>query len=875
MIPPVRELSEKLNCVSSKIEQLDKKIHRYRFIITAIDTKIKETACLAAEVAICQLEIVQNLLNMPLEERDFSIIQDSLDEKLKKVREDYLDNYSHHLLEKTEYVEEKILTDDKREELKNEFAKKIDVAILMYKNETVIDENTDLKIIKSHLEENIIKTQEIYDALFKEKKNLTKEQDKQMSSISFEYNQLLEERKNIMKDLEVTDIYSAIQVGAMDFVIKKINSLYFFNKKFTLNRLDSIGFAPLHYAAYHNRFDMLMFLLEQGANCAIRDSYGYQPLHWAAKQGVYAIVRTLIEHNAPIDGKGEYDRTPLHMAVFNGKIATTLLLLDLGANINSQTSKEDNRKTPLHYAVIHRDAGMVKALVGYSRLNVHLTDSRNNTPLYYAITDGLLGIVKLIIQHPGFYSMPSDPNNPNHIENVHDRGNDRIMLDASSDKIDFLSRLPMELLSMIFSFLNLEDVCRCSLVSRNFKEAIEENYIHGSDEQRNKHVSEIVRYILRYKNKEYLNENIMKLLTCFLKNVKKLYLSEYEKANALSIGLVQHCIQLQELSLDSYVRIKDDWLVVTFKSCTQLKNLSLNYCSEITDVSIKVLGQSCTQLQKLCLERCSKITDVSLAVLGRNCTQLQKLYLIGCLQLTDVSLGVVGQNCIQLKNLSLRVCHKITDDSIKVVGQNCTQLQILDLTGCSKITDDSIKIVGHNCTQLQILDLAYFLEITDASIKVVGQNCIRLQILDLTGCSKITNDSIKIVGQNCTQLQKLYLTGCSKITDVSLRVVGQNCTQLQELYLTYFSEITDASIIVIGQNCIQLQVLDLTGCSKITDDSIKVVGQNCTKLQKLYLTYCSKITDDSIKVVRQNCTQLKKIDLIGCPKITGGSTLLS
>ena len=420
MIPPVIDLSEKLNYVSSRIDQLNKKIHRYQFIITAIDTKLKETACLAAEVAFCQLEIIQNLLNIPSRERDFSIIQDSLDEKLKKVREDYLDNYNYHLLAQKEYIEDgqkKILTDDKSEELKNEFAKKMDEAISFYKNKTDIDENSNLNIIKSHLEEKIIKTQEIYDALFKEKKNLTKEQNKQMSSISSEYNQLLEEKKNMMRELKVTDIYSATQVGAMDFVIKKIDSLYFFNKRSTLNRLDNNGFSPLHYAAYHNRFDILMLLLEQGASCLVRDSYGYQPLHWAAKQGVYAIVRTLIEHNAPINGKGEYGRTPLHMAVFNGKIATTILLLDKRANINSQTSQEDNQKTPLHDAVIHGDAGMVKALVKYSDLNVNLTDSMNHTPLYYAIADGLLDIAELIMKHSS-YSMPLDSNNPNHIDKL-------------------------------------------------------------------------------------------------------------------------------------------------------------------------------------------------------------------------------------------------------------------------------------------------------------------------------------------------------------------------------------------------------------------------------------------------------------------------
>ena len=420
MIPPVIDLSETLNKVSAKIEQLDKKVYQYKFIITAIDSKMRETACLAAEVANCQLEIIQHLLSVPSQERDFSIAKQSLEEKLEEVRKNYLDNYTFHLNAKETYIEDdqqKILTDDKREKLKQEFSQKMDEAISFYKNKTIIDENTNLNITRSHLEENIIKTQEIYNALFKEKKNLTKEQNQQVASISSEYNQLLEEKKNIMRDLKVTDIYSATQVGAMDFVIEKINSLYFFNKKSTLNKPDKNGFTALHYAAYHNRLDVLILLLEQGANPSIKDSYGYQPLHWAAKQGAYATVRTLIEHKAPINGKGEYNRTPIHMSVFNGKIETTIFLLKNEANINSQTSIEDHKKTPLHDAVIHGDTEMVATLVGYSCLNVNLKDSMDHTPLYYAIADCRVDIAKLIIEHPS-YSMPSDCGDPNHISKL-------------------------------------------------------------------------------------------------------------------------------------------------------------------------------------------------------------------------------------------------------------------------------------------------------------------------------------------------------------------------------------------------------------------------------------------------------------------------
>ena len=55
-----------------------------------------------------------------------------------------------------------------------------------------------------------------------------------------------------------------------------------------------------------------------------------------------------------------------------------------------------------------------------------------------------------------------------------------------------------------------------------FKEVIEQNYVHGSDEQRNERAGEVVRYVLRYKSMNYPIENFTKRFHYLFTNVKKI-----------------------------------------------------------------------------------------------------------------------------------------------------------------------------------------------------------------------------------------------------------------------------------------------------------------------------------------------------------------
>jgi ankyrin repeat protein len=59
----------------------------------------------------------------------------------------------------------------------------------------------------------------------------------------------------------------------------------------------------LHYAAMNDWLDIVEYLLDRGANINQIDNYGYTALHDAASAGNFEIVMCLLEHGADPDCK--------------------------------------------------------------------------------------------------------------------------------------------------------------------------------------------------------------------------------------------------------------------------------------------------------------------------------------------------------------------------------------------------------------------------------------------------------------------------------------------------------------------------------------------------------------------------------------------
>ena len=112
---------------------------------------------------------------------------------------------------------------------------------------------------------------------------------------------------------------------------------------------DIDGITPLHFATTKDELDILVTLLDLGADVTKRTRTGATALHWACK--IYNMAHVLIhwhlwnDHSINIQDK--YGSTPLHWAVWFRSLSVAQSLLQVGAKVNI---KDNNGNSPLDLA---------------------------------------------------------------------------------------------------------------------------------------------------------------------------------------------------------------------------------------------------------------------------------------------------------------------------------------------------------------------------------------------------------------------------------------------------------------------------------------------------------------------------------------------
>lgn len=153
-------------------------------------------------------------------------------------------------------------------------------------------------------------------------------------------------------------------------------------------------FTPLFLASILGNDEIVSLLLENNANIFYKnDATGILSIHVASYYNYPNIVDMFIKKDSSvINAYSDDKRTPLHYAVIAGAYEIVYMLLSYGADYNLI---DIHGRTSLHYAVATNNLDMVKELVGLGG-DKNIKDNEGNTPYLLAVRLDYEGIIEFL-----------------------------------------------------------------------------------------------------------------------------------------------------------------------------------------------------------------------------------------------------------------------------------------------------------------------------------------------------------------------------------------------------------------------------------------------------------------------------------------------
>jgi ankyrin repeat protein len=183
---------------------------------------------------------------------------------------------------------------------------------------------------------------------------------------------------SLLQSAYCTSIHDAVATGD----IKTVTELIKANPDL-IRAKDVEDWTPLHFAviADKNRYELVKFLLKNGADVNAKTKYLDTALSLAAQRHEIEIAKLLLGNKAEVDAQADDGWTPLHKAVSNCDQQMVDLLLANGANpeVNSKSVGP-----PLHLAALDCKKEMVERLLA-SHADVNARNSSGLTALDVAM----------------------------------------------------------------------------------------------------------------------------------------------------------------------------------------------------------------------------------------------------------------------------------------------------------------------------------------------------------------------------------------------------------------------------------------------------------------------------------------------------------
>lgn len=153
-----------------------------------------------------------------------------------------------------------------------------------------------------------------------------------------------------------------------------------FGTKIDVNSVDSNGNTALHAAARVNDYDLVSFLIYNGAQTELKNYDGDTALHVAIKNNSLRSAEILAAYNGNIFAKDGNGRTALELGLQSGPSFIDMM-------INEQTGQlvDAMGRSIVHYFVEWQDSQSIDYCI-LKKINLSVMDSYGNTPLSMCYT---------------------------------------------------------------------------------------------------------------------------------------------------------------------------------------------------------------------------------------------------------------------------------------------------------------------------------------------------------------------------------------------------------------------------------------------------------------------------------------------------------